>query len=309
MALEHVKPNKSSIQYLALVLAILACILAIISILYNPKSAELVEKLDIVSSLERTKSEKVFRVGYNGFPPYTIINPNITDPNKAVSGFCIEMIDEIAKRQSPPWKVEWHKSSWESMRADMYSGKFDVLGDGIYQTPARAAEFLYTIPFSYFGVAVGLVRKGDTRFIKFDDLNKENVTISLPEGWTSTEYARQHLTKAKLNVIPVGDDLSINFMDVINGRADIALQDVPTVVQFAREHIDAVDAIWLDEPPLRVAAGFITRSGDHDMIQFLNTCIRVLQADGTLEELDKKWEGMGEYMDPNYKIGAGLIIK
>ena len=309
MALERVKTKPSPATYVALVFSIVACILALYGILFRQQKEPVSQNSLTQSSLERVKQEKKFRVGYGGFPPYTIINPQEVDPNKRVSGFCVDMINEIARRQSPPWEVEWHKASWESMRADMYSGKFDVFGDGIYMTPARAAEFLYTQPFSYFGVAVGVVRKNETRFKEFGDLDKENVTVSLPEGWTSTEYARQHLKKAKLRVIPVGDDLGINFLDVVNNRADIALQDVPTVLQFAREHSNEVKTLWIDNPPLRVAAGFIARLGDNDLIQFLNTSILVLQADGSLNELDKKWMGLGEYVDPQFKLGAGLKTK
>ena len=98
------------------------------------------------------------------------------------------MIKEIAERQSPPWKVEWHKVTFESLRADMESGRFDVFADAVYMEVPRTADFGFTIPFSYFGVAVALVRRDEERFHRFEDLDREDITIALAEGWTSTRY-------------------------------------------------------------------------------------------------------------------------
>lgn len=306
MTLKHKKESKTTIQYVILFFAVVAIVLSLIAVFEkSPKEASKIDQKK-ESSFDRAKREKKLRVGYAGFPPYTITNPNISDPNMRVTGFCVDMVSEIAKRQVPPWEVEWQKASWESLRADMYSGKFDVLAEGIYQTIPRATDFYFTDPFSYFGVAVAVVRIDETRFKKFVDLDRDDIVISLPEGWTSTEYARKNLKKPKLNVIPVGDDININFMEVINRRADVALQDVPTVVQFVNQHSDQVKALWLDNPPLRVAAGFATRVGDIEMIQFLNSCIRILKADGTLSFLDKKWKGMGEYEAIPFKTGVGI---
>src|SRR5437016_1905276 len=55
------------------------------------------------SSLARIKRTRVLKAAYSGFKPYTIINPNEQDPNKRVSGFCVDLMKEMATRQSPPW--------------------------------------------------------------------------------------------------------------------------------------------------------------------------------------------------------------
>jgi polar amino acid transport system substrate-binding protein len=248
----------------------------------------------------------VLKAGYSGFKPYTIIDPNERDPNKKVTGFCVDLINEMAARQSPPWTIEWQPTTFESLKADMESGRFDVFADAVYQTVPRAAEFGFTDPFGYFGVAVALVRKDDSRFNKFSDLDRSDITIALAEGWTSTEYARRVLKKPKLKMVSVGDDPFIQLQDVIAGRADVALQDVPTVYQFAKAHSNEVKALWLDNPQTRVPAGFMTRHGEWDLISFLNTSLRALQADGTIEELDRKWSALNEFPAPATRLGLGL---
>lgn len=307
MTLEHRTDRRSPLALIALIIAILALAVGLFCVLRSGKATSSTNGTPPQeSSLARAKREHKLKVGYGPFPPYVIIDPNIQDDNKKVSGFCVDIINEIASRQDPPWQVEWHKVSWEALRADMYSGKFDVLPNAIYQTLPRASEFGFTEPFTYVGVGVGIVRANETRIQTFADLNKPGITVSLAEGWTATEYARKHLDKERLLVKPIGDDLNAQLNDLLSGRADVVLQDAPTALSYRAAHPNEVKLLWLDNPPIRAAASFITRFEDEEMLRFMNTALRVLQDDGTIDRLDKKWKGMGEYPAPQFRPGAGL---
>lgn len=258
------------------------------------------------SALDRIRAEGVLRAGYGGFPPYTIINLESKDPRKRVTGFAVDMVEEIARRHTPPLRVEWHNLNWETMKADMDSGKFDFLADAVYQTVPRALDFGLTEPFSYFGIAVAVVRKDETRFQTFQDLNRDDVTIALAEGWTSSEFARAHLTRPKFKSVSVDESAVVQLDEVLFGRADAALNDVPTVVQYVRAHADRVKALWLDSPPSTVPAGFVTRRDEPELLNFLNACIRILKADGTLDRLDRRWNALGSLERARLVPGAGL---
>ncbi|MBV9266061.1 MAG: amino acid ABC transporter substrate-binding protein [Acidobacteriaceae bacterium] len=302
MPLERPRENRQLLT-IALALAVVALGLALYAT-FRP-AAPAGRPTANESALARTLRTKILRAGYSNFHPYTIINPNVSGTGR-VSGFCVDMVNEIVSRQTPPWSVEWHQVTFETLKADMESGRFDVFADAVYQTMQRASEFGVTIPYSYFGVAVALVRKNETRFKQFTDLDQPNITIALAEGWTSTEYARQHLKKAQLRTITVGSDPFIPFQDVMSGKADAALQDVPTVEQFARAHPNQVKALWVNHPPTRVPAGFMTRQGETDMLRFLDASIHVLEADGTIDNLNKKWSALSEFPALNLTPGAGL---
>jgi len=258
------------------------------------------------SRLKRIRAENVLRVGYGGFPPYTIINPNERDQNKRVSGLIVDLVSEIARRNNPPLRVEWYNLNWETLQADMNSNKFDFLADAVYETVPRAIDYSFTQPYSYFGIAVGLVRKDDNRFQSFGDIDKSGIVVALPLGWTSAEYAHKHLSKCTFRETPAGKEGFVQLDDVANNRADIALQDVPTVVQYVRQHPTTVKALWLSQPPSTVPASFLVRQGDPDLLNFLNTALNIVRADGTLDELDRKWNGLGSYERPPLVVGAGL---
>ena len=283
-------------------MATLSIVIAGIGLLNRPS----LPSIQTEGALARVRRQGVLRVAYGGFPPYTIIDLNETDENKRVRGFAVDMIEEIAKRHEPPLKLEWHQLHWETMRADMLSGKFDLLVDAVYQTVQRASDFGLSEPFSYFGVACGLVRKDDNRFKTFQDLDRDDVTIAVAVGWTSTEFAKRHLKKPKWIDVVVGESPFVQFDEVLNGRADVALQDVPTLVQYARAHKNKVKVLWLDKPPTMVAGGFATRLEDRDLLDFINAGIRILKVDGTIRRIDEKWKGLGYYEKVDLVPGTGL---
>ncbi len=258
------------------------------------------------SALDRIKRDKVLRVGYGGFPPYTIIDTKETDSNKRVKGFAADLVNEIANRSVPKLKVEWHIISWDTLATDMRSQKFDFIADPVYVTVPKAFEFTYTEPYSYFGIALGLVRKDDNRFQKFSDIDKSDITVATAEGWVSTDYARDHLQKPHFKTIPVGGDSFGQLDDVLMGRADIALQDSPSVVQYAKAHPDKVKILWLQHPPSVVPGGFMVRREDADLKDFLDICMRLMKADGTIAKLDQKWKTYGYFEKSDLIPAAGL---
>jgi ABC-type amino acid transport substrate-binding protein len=291
--------------WFAISLAIVSLIISILSLsTHNRKSAARINSPE--ATLQRIKRDGVLRVAYGGFPPYTIIDLKEQDPNKRVKGFSADLVNDIARRCSPPLKVEWHLTNWETTKADLDSMKFDFIADPVYETVPRALEFNFTDPYSYFGVALAVVRQGEQRFKTFQDLDRSDISIAIAEGWASTEYARQHLTKPKLKIIPVGGDAYVQLDDVLLGRSDVALQDSPTVVQYVNAHPDKVKILWLDAPPSIVPGGFTVRLEDTALLRFLNSCIRTMKADGTIARLDQKWNSYGYLDKEQLTPGQGL---
>ena len=288
-------------------LALLVAIMALGLVLVRQPSGTLAPAGDTPMRLERILTAGVVRVGYGGFPPYTVIDLNETDPQKRVTGFSVDLVNEIASRHAPPIRVEWERFSFDSMKADLATDRFDFIADPVFQTVPRAAEFALTIPYAYFGIAVGVVRSGDTRFKVFGDLDRPGIVVALAEGWTSSEYARAHLTQPQFKSIPVTGDAFNQLDEVLLGRADVALNDVPTVAQYVATHESEVDALWLHNPPSMVAGGFMLRREDVQLRAFLDTALRVVQADGVLNALDRKWNAYA--LVPEFSLRSGSDVE
>jgi len=262
----------------------------------NPASVE--------RALDRIKKEGVLNVGYGIWAPYTM-----ESTNGEVEGFSVDLVNEIAKHCSPPLVVKWHKFSWQTMKADLSSKSFDFVAESVFQTIPRAEDFGLGEPYAAFGIGAAVVRRNDNRFVQFDDLDKSNVTIVLAEGWTTSELAASRLHKSHLEYVTIQSDPSIQMDWVASGRADVALNDVPTVADYVAAHQANVKALWLTNPPSFVVGGFVTRPEDTDLLAFLNASIRILRADGTIDRLDAKWKTKGWYEEFQLRPGAGLKLQ
>src|ERR1700690_895871 len=126
--------------------------------------------------LDSIRHDRVLRVGYGVYPPYTIEDPN----TREVSGFSASVIAEIAKELG--CRVEWHRLSWDTMSADLKRGVFDVISDPIFATIPRAPEFSFSEPYAFFPDGIAVVRKDDNRFANFDSLDQLGIKISVGLG-------------------------------------------------------------------------------------------------------------------------------
>ena len=158
----------------------------------------------------------------------------------------------------------------------------------IFQTIARAKEVSFTRPYAYFGYCGAIVRKGESRFKAFSDLNQPGLSVVVVQGYTDDSYAREHLPDAKVRSMKV-DDVNLIFLEVLSGNADAALSDVAQVKAFQREHPDKVDMLFVDAPPAFVPAGIMLKQGDFALANFLNASLDYMEANGVLDQLDAKY--------------------
>lgn len=233
--------------------------------------------------LDTVRRDRVLRVGYGVYPPYTIEDPN----TREVSGFSAAVIEEIAKELG--CKVEWHRLSWDTMSADLKRGVYDVIADPIFATIPRAPEFSFSEPYAYFPDGIAVVRKDDNRFKTFDDLDRAGLKLSVGLGQASEALARARLTKPEIVPVAVGTDNMLIFAGVSAGRVDAAIADAGNAIRFVQAHPTQVKALWLERPPAFMPAGFALRPDDREGAEFLSVCIRYLRATGTFNTIAKRY--------------------
>ena len=278
--------KKKSIQTkIALVLAIISIVISIYIYTLIIKSTEInnVSNNKIHGLLDRIEETGKIHAGYGVYPPYTIEDPN----TKKVSGFSIELIQHIAKELN--CGIEWHRINWNTMSADLKRGEFDVIVDPIFQTIPRAREFSFTDPYAFFADGIAVVKKSDNRFEEFQDLNRKDIKIVVGQGWASEAFVRANLTEPEIVSVQTSSDLLQVFNEVMTGRADVAVADGADAERFVNEHSREVKALWLDDPPAFMPAGFALRPSDDEGATFLTVCLRNLKSTGVIEGLAKKY--------------------
>ena len=265
-------------NFLSIIALVIGIIALLLSLAKNPQGLKDTNK----SSLTNIQQSKVMKIGYEGYPPYTIKDP----ASGKLSGYSVDMAEYIAKQAG--WKVEWIQTSPDTKIPDLVAGRYEVMVEPIFRTIPRSTQVTFTRPYGYFGYAVGVVRKGDTKFTKISDLNRPDITIAVRLGYTDQTFAEENLNKAKLKTMNVSDTSQV-FLDVISGNSDIALADTESIKAFAKEHPSQVDVLFANPPPASVPAGFMIKQGDFTFYNFLNTAIDYMETNKVLDGLDKKY--------------------
>lgn len=262
-----------------------ALVLAVVSLIHQPAppgSSANGRKQEGI--LARVQASGELHAGYGVYPPYTQEDP----VTQKVSGYSVDIIEHIAKELGV--KVVWHRLNWDTMSADLKRGEFDVIADPIFQTIPRAREFAFSTPYAYFADGIAVVRADENRFKSFDSLDQKGVTINVGLGRASEALVRARFTRA--NIVPISaatDDMK-TFQDVLAGRSDVAIADLPNAMRIVREHPGKLKALFQDHPPAYMPAGFALRPSDAEGAEFFTVCIRNLRSTGILAGLARKYK-------------------
>lgn len=285
--------NKMNTATWSMVIALVALVLAIAPFFHQSTLGKAKERSSTAQPLDAKKQDGVLQrieatgelqVGYGVYPPYTQEDPN----TKKVSGYSVEIVEHIAKELSV--KVVWHRLNWNTMSADLKRGEFDVIADPIFQTIPRAREFAFSEPYTYFADGIAVVRINENRFNTFDSLDQKGVVINVGLGRASEALVRSHFTKATIAPITASNDDLQTFQDVLAGRADVAVADLPNAKRIIKEHPDKLKALFMDHPPAYMPAGFALRTSDTEGAEFFTVCIRNLRSTGIMSGIAKKYD-------------------
>jgi ABC-type amino acid transport substrate-binding protein len=278
-----VRGPSSRLTAFALALAVLAVALSGTAWLRSARAPAARGDEGVPGVLERISKSRELHAGYGVYPPYSIEDPN----TKKVTGYSIDVIEEIAKTLGV--KVVWHRVNWDTMSADLKRGEFDVVADPIFQTIPRAPEFAFSDPYAYFPDGIGVVRAGDTRFKTFESLDHEGVRISVGLGQASEALVRSRIRRAQIVPVAASTDNMRIFEDVLAGRTDVAVADLPNAKRVVEAHPTRLQALWTANPPAYMLAGFALKPTDERGAKFFSVSIRYLHSTGILKTIADRY--------------------
>lgn len=239
------------------------------------------------TAFERILRTGVIRCGYYVFPPVTYRDPNTNE----LSGFTVDMMNEIAKRAS--LKIEWAEEySWSGWTESLHAGRFDVACTPNWPDIPASRVVTFGTPMFYAGI-FPVVRAEDTRFEKddLDQFNRKEITIAAPEGDALVSLTQAWFPKATLNVIPPGTDTGSFALQLLTKKADMLLWDDNGIYQFNQNNKEhQLRGIARDQP---VKLQTFTLAVDRDEVvlkDFLDNAVHDLMNDGTLDRMLRKWE-------------------
>jgi polar amino acid transport system substrate-binding protein len=231
------------------------------------------------NSLQRLVASGVLRVGMDaaGYMPFEGINSN-----GDWIGFDVDFAKLMAEELGV--KLEIVPTRWSGILASLVSNKFDFIISAMTITPKRAIMVNFSIP--YFTVGQEILYNKDvfsTPPTISELLARKDLKVAVQIGTTGDDAAKSFFKNAKVLEFASMDEAA---MQVALKKADIAVAD-STYVDYAINKYSQLASI--DQRLTNENYGVAMRQGEPDLLNWVNTFITYIKANGTWQKLYDKW--------------------
>ncbi|GLO28435.1 ectoine/hydroxyectoine ABC transporter substrate-binding protein EhuB [Pseudomonas putida] len=188
------------------------------------------------ASLDEIKETSRIRIGYANETPFAF-----TETDGRVTGESPEIAKIIFEKMGIK-QVDGVLTEWGSLIPGLRAGRFDVIAAGMYITPARCKQVIFTDP-QYALPDTLLVAQGNPKNLHTyaDIAGNPDVKLAIMAGTVNLAYARDSgITDAQILQVP---DTTAQLQAVRAGRADAAVGTQLTMKGLAKKGGDKVEAI------------------------------------------------------------------
>ena len=218
------------------------------------------------------------------------------DPNTGEwSGFIPDSLKWVCSQIKV--KCKFHKTHWSTFAAGLQARTFELSAASTFTTPQRASAVAFLPTLYYLGNGVTTLKKNEGRFKTLDDINKPGVTISTGQGTSQHAWALEVFPKATLITSKALTETRL--LDLLAGKADVALSDSGQSHRFAAAHPNVVN-IFTKKPPGMTPIAWATRFEDIKLNSFMTQIVKVLISSGRFERLMVQYKiPAASYMMPS----------
>lgn len=252
-------------------------------------------------NLETILKEKVIRLGTIPYPPVTTKDPRTNE----WAGFWVD--GPKLMFEAAGLKVEYVETKWATFPSGLQSDQFDVFVGGAFNTPRRAAAVSFSRPVMYMGHSVTIRKEDAGKYKSLADIDKPGVTIATVLGTSGHEYMRQNFKNATIKALDTGD-LTQDSLEVLAGRADVALQDAFKVAQVVGRNPDKLIDLFAQKPFYMLPVAYVISKNNQELMTFVNNLLDWMETNEKWQELSKKYEkdlGGIFYIQTQYKPYGG----
>jgi polar amino acid transport system substrate-binding protein len=237
-------------------------------------------------TLAQVKASGELRIGCEAaYVPFTY-----RDEGKIV-GYDVELADLLCKPLGV--KANFIDTAWAGVIPSLYAKKFDVIMSSMSYTKERLERVAFSIPYAEASQSL-LVRAADAGKIKgMPDLNGRVVAVKLGSpGQILQDKINAGLKAAGgtgFKEVRTFDDHPSAYVALAQNRVDGVLNTLATLAMVLKDapgKYAIVKGMGADN-----WAGIAARKEDTEVVQYLNTELRRLKADGSLYKLQEKWFG------------------
>ncbi|HDG7831599.1 ectoine/hydroxyectoine ABC transporter substrate-binding protein EhuB [Klebsiella pneumoniae] len=230
------------------------------------------------TALDKLNKTGEISIGYSNEEPFAY-----ADASGKVTGESPEIARIIFKKLGAK-KVDSVLTEWGALIPGLHAGRFDVIAAGMYITPERCKQVLFTDPQYQLGDTL-LVKPGNPKKLhSYADFAKNHdLRLAVTAGTVELKYARDSgIADDQIIQVP---NTTAQLQAVKAGRADAAIGTALTMKDLAKKGGSSVEATtdFVDDP-LHIGYGALAfRPQDKELRDKVNA------------EL-KKWLGSEEHL-------------
>lgn len=224
--------------------------------------------------LAQINESKEIKIGVDpSIPLYAYV-----DKNGTLSGYDIDMMEEVAKRLGV--KTKYYFSNEDSLFAGLSSQRFDVAAGHIEMTKER--QKTYDFSKSYQETETVIVDKdGKKKALNLNNLKGESVTLPITSVYAT--FARAY----KMNVAQ-GETFENGMMDLENGKSKYMIYDHAVIQRFMVDN--QINDLKIEYTlPEKLPIGLMFRKGNADLVNKMNEKLNEMENDGTMNKIKNKW--------------------
>jgi polar amino acid transport system substrate-binding protein len=219
------------------------------------------EKKGAFPTIKEIKDRGKLVVGTgSGYFPFEMV-----DKEGKVIGFDMQLAQKIADELKVDLEIK--DMDFTALIPALQADSVDMVIAGMTIIPERALSINFIRP--YFKTGQGMiVNKEHKNITDWKQMDKEGMVIALSMGTTGDMLARDIFENATLKQFEGSSNAGL---EVVSGRADAMVYDVPWCAIYTRMNKDNVYPIHLKEPISTENFGIAIKPGEEDLLQWMDT--------------------------------------
>ncbi|MFC4277376.1 ABC transporter substrate-binding protein [Achromobacter aloeverae] len=229
-------------------------------------------------ALDRIRANGVIRIANTqSSPPWSFLN----EQNKP-AGYDVDMAQEVARRMGIP-KVEFVADSFKNFVAGLKTDKYDLVMNDLTPTAERMLQVDFSAPYGVEDFRI-FVRQDNKDIHGDKDLAGKRIGVTT--GSSNESWSRAHLPQALIQTYENG---SLIFADLGIGRIDAVIISHFGGLRYATERKLPIKEVG--EPLTYQLSAAAMRKDEPALRAAVDKAIADMKADGTIEQLGRKWVG------------------
>lgn len=204
------------------------------------------------------------------------------DDNGDLVGFDVDLVTLIASRLNV--NLEWREVAFADLLTELDAGHVDMVIAAMYIRPDREEVVDMSQPYLETGLIMA-VQADETAITGFEDLAGR--TLGVKEGSTGAAYAQTLIDEQDIAInLRIYTDTLDSLDDLANGQIDAVFNDRLNTLVYIQDHPTVRLQGEVFDP---AGLGISVKSGDSDLLAFVNSSLDALKASGDIDRLFNRW--------------------